>query len=186
MFLIVTGLRREVIPLFSAPGQRAASLLADRASKSPRQASPERDNCVLTPLTGRFEVDSFVYGREGGKGGGNWGIPRGWELSDDGLLTLSVPGMRQTAAARSWGHILSRGRLYASRLGQKSFFLVFYPAARQQSREMAVSGLEGTAPQNGMRWATISFFPIWAARAWEICVMFNNPRLPEPREGDGD
>lgn len=34
---------------------------------------------------------------------------------------------------------------------KRSFFLVFYPVARQQSREMAVSGLEGTTPQNGMR-----------------------------------
>lgn len=65
VFLDVTCLRREVIQL-SSTIVRASSVCvrilfwADRASESPRQASLEEVNCVLTPSIDLFEVDSFV------------------------------------------------------------------------------------------------------------------------------
>lgn len=65
VFLIVTCLRREVIPLSSTIVRASRVCVrflfcAGQASESPRLASLEEDDCVLTTSADRFEVDSFV------------------------------------------------------------------------------------------------------------------------------
>lgn len=79
-------------------------------------------------------------------------------LSDDCLLTLGVPGVRQTAAARSWAPSpwcpVSRGALYVriEARGKKSFFLVLYPVARQAiPRDGRFRAGWRATPQNRMR-----------------------------------
>lgn len=143
VFLDVTWLRREVIPLSSTivRAKRVCVRVlswADRASESLRQDSLEENNGVLNPLTDRFEVDSFLYGREGGKGElGNsprMGIVgrlpphagRAGHASDCSSPFLGPSPWWCLAPCHS---LVDRGTLYASRLGQKSFFLVFYPVA---------------------------------------------------------
>lgn len=120
--------------------------------ESPRQASlAEASSCVLSSLIGRFGVDFFVYGREGGKGG--LGV-----FPEDGidgrcLLTQHASvRLQQPVAAAALGVFFCRPLPTSCReaccthrdpdeLGGKKKSCS--PARHHRSRDGPFSGLEG-------------------------------------------
>lgn len=164
---------------------------ADRASESLRQDSLEENNGVLNPLTDRFEVDSFLYGREGGKG----------ELGNSprmGIVGRLAPHAGRAGRASDCSSpflgllaLVSCRERYAVRIEARAkksfFFLVFYPvasAAIPRDGRFRARG-HGTAEWDALG-DNFLLPPSGRLGRGRFASCPTTPRLPEPREGDGD